>query len=549
LSRAIEAKHVMSSSTYESIFDRAPRGVLSRWGAWLGTSLCACVLALLGSLPLHAAPGDRDPTFGEGGHAAFSFPGFSSSVFADASALQANGRLTIAGECQSATAKAVCVLRMTPSGALDSSFGDGGRVTTSEFGTEGFTQAIAYQDDGRLLLAGYCGSISSEGPCVVRLQANGALDTSFGVQGVVILSVATWNLGGSDVRSIQTLSDGRIALGVSCRPSDIEPRRFCAARLQSSGALDPSFGVGGVVTVEPGASLGEIQRLTTAAIDAAGRWVMAGTCSGAPLANRSFCAVRLQPNGARDLSFGANGAFVLGIADIRVADRSTVLNTDGGLVLSGTCRHVPTNQHYTCFVALTPAGQADRAFGDDGLAVLTSVGNPLTNPLVTRQTDGSLLVVGECYADETQFDFCLLRLRNDGTLDPTLPLTSDTRANNQIPISVAVDAQGRIIVSGACKSTPGESNPDQFCAARYEGGPFANTMCSFDLDGDGRVNPSVDGLILLRASLGFSANSILQGVNFPAGAKRKLWGDGGADDLRQYLVAQCGMSIAPVAAN
>jgi uncharacterized delta-60 repeat protein len=235
----------------------------------LGAILCVGALALLGSLPLHAAPGDRDTTFGEDGLAAFSFPGF--SAFARASALQANGKLTIVGTCLTGAAdQQHCALRMLPSGALDSSFGDGGRLTVAGFGEFGVVHAIAYQDDGRLLLGGDCVSSSSEGPCVVRLQANGALDTSFGVQGVAILSVATWNLGGSDVRSIQALSDGRIALGVSCQLRDTNFSRFCAARLQSSGALDASFGSGGVVTVVPEMSQGELQLFSTAAIDAAG---------------------------------------------------------------------------------------------------------------------------------------------------------------------------------------------------------------------------------------------------------------------------------------
>jgi uncharacterized delta-60 repeat protein len=273
--------------------------------------------------------------------------------------------------------------------------------------------------------------------------------------------------------------------------------------------------------------------------------VIAGNCTGVPLANLSFCAIRLLPNGARDHSFGTNGAFVLGVPDARVEVAQAVLNTDGGMVLGGSCTNVPTNRSDTCFVALTPAGQLDRAFGTNGVAVISYDSNLSTNPRFTRQSDGSFVVVNYCYTAQTGSDICLRRLRSDGTPDPTLPLKSDARAYDQYVVSVAVDAQGRIVVSGYCQSGA-TSGSDQFCAARYEGGLFANTMCSFDIDGDGdgRVNPSVDGLILLRASLGFSANAILQGVIFPAGAKRNAWGGGGANDLRQYLAAQCGMAIA-----
>jgi uncharacterized delta-60 repeat protein len=536
----IAVKQMANASPYESKADLARRA-LSRLSARVCASLYACVLALLGSLPLDAAPGDRDPTFGQGGLAAFSFPVFSRRAEPIASALQTNGKLTIAGQCNSANARAACVLRMTPSGDLDASFGVSGQLTIPEFGTSGYVFDIAYQDDGRLLLGGSCDVGSGKSPCVVRLQANGALDTSFGVQGVAILSVATWSNTASDIKSIKPLPDGRIALGVLCTLPNSGDVRFCAAQLQSNGALDVSFGAGGAVTVEPGMSLGEYQVLAVAAIDTAGQWVIAGTCFGAPLAANSFCAVRLHPNGARDLSFGTNGAFVHTVTNVRADLRQAALSIDGGMVLAALCTKDQTDELGTCLVAMTASGLLDPAFGTNGVVRIGYVGDSPRFPRFTRQSDGSLVVVNKCGPSD---DICRGRWRSDGTLDPTLSIEIDQRPLGQAPISVAVDAQGRIVVSGVCQSTAA-SDFDQFCAARYEGGPFANTMCSFDLDGDGQLNPAVDGLIMLRASLGFGGASVLQGVSFPSGAKRNAWGGGGANDLRQYLVSQCGMSLKP----
>jgi uncharacterized delta-60 repeat protein len=513
----------------------------------VGASLCIGVLALFGALLVHAAPGDRDATFGDGGLAAFSFPGFSAAVFATASTLQADGKLTIAGECSSETVRMNCALRITSTGILDSSFGDDGWLAIPQFGANGSVFNIAYQDDGRLLLGGFCLGSSGSGACVVRLQANGVIDTSFGVQGVVILSNAPWLLGASVVSiHSHSLPDGRIALGVSCVPTGLSERRFCAARLQSNGVLDTTFWVGGMVAVVPETSLGTAQVLRTAAIDAAGRWVMAGSCSGLPLVRAGFCAIRLLSNGARDVSFGNGGVFVLEVPENTVTVQGAMLNTDGGALLDGSCA-TAQGSPVKCFAALTPQGGLDEAFGTAGFAKIAA--NDRDAPVAsTRMPNGSIVIANFCRSTtENSSDFCLRELRSDGTQGPGAMWLPDVRANSQVTRSVAVDAQGRIVVSGACKSTPGESNSDQFCAARYEGGPFANTMCSFDLDGDGLVTPRVDGLILLRASLGFSANAILQGVSFPAAAKRKVWGGGGANDLRQYLVAQCGMSIAPIA--
>jgi uncharacterized delta-60 repeat protein len=517
----------------------------------LGVSLCVGVFTLLSALPLHAAPGDPDPTFGDGGHAAFSVPGIA-AVGARASVLQANGKLTVAGSCDAATAEHVCVLRMTSNGAPAEGFGNEGRVIIAGVFAESGVHAIAYQDDGRLLLGGRCLANSSRSPCVVRLQASGALDTSFGAQGVAILSVSTWNGDDSHVRSIQTLTDGRIALGVSCRPTGLSAQRFCAARLQSNGALDPSFGLGGVVTVMAEVSQGESQWLRAAATDGAGRWVMAGHCSGSPLPDTSFCAVRLQPNGARDLSFGTNGAYVYTSSSQPVFSLSSVdtaiLNADGAMVLGGRCL-LPAEEppiHVPCFAALTSTGHSDQAFGAQGFATVRLSLNSASNVSFVRQSDGSLLTALTVNTSQTGFDFSVAQLHSDGSFTTRLLQITVGRPLNQRASAVAVDAQGRIVVLGSCQSST-NSSYDQFCATRLEGGPYANTMCSFDLDGDGRVRPSVDGLILVRASLGFSADTILQGVNFSMDAKRTVWGGGGANDLRQYLVAQCGMSIAPIA--
>lgn len=542
------AKHVMTPSPHASKAALAPRGALLRCTA-VRISL-GCVLALLGSLPLHAAPGDRDTTFGTDGFASFSFLGFSARAIASASALQANGKLTIAGRCESAQAIAVraCVLRMTPSGEVDASFGSAGQVTTAAFGVDDVWAGIStidYQGDGRLLLGGRCNTNSGNAPCVMRLQANGAVDTSFGVQGVVTLSDSTWGAGVPYVRSIQPLQDGRIALGVDCRRTASSDHRFCAALLQSSGAPDPNFGVGGAVRVEAETSLGESQILTTAAIDEAGGLVIAGMCFGASLPRANFCAVRLQPNGVRDSQFGTNGAFILDVGGNGAVITQAVLRPDGGMLIGARCLEPSTLSTLTCLAAMTPEGSKDRAFGTDGYSVLSFNRGEYGLGLFAQSLDGSIVAAYECSSAITDSDFCLRQLRSDGTQGSATRWPQDERPYTQSPISVAVDAQGRIVVSGSCRSSHG-SNFNHFCAARYEGGPYANTMCSFDLDGDGRVDPSVDGLILLRAALGFSGASIVQGVTFPEGAKRTVWGGSGADDLRHYLAARCGMQIAPV---
>jgi hypothetical protein len=94
-------------------------------------------------------------------------------------------------------------------------------------------------------------------------------------------------------------------------------------------------------------------------------------------------------------------------------------------------------------------------------------------------------------------------------------------------------------VVGQCS----DGSNDKFCLARYEGGPFDARNCSLDIDGDGRVLASVDGLVATRVMLGVTGSAVTGGINFPANAIRNEWGTHSTRDIRTFLVTQCGMQL------
>src|SRR2546423_12058842 len=71
------------------------------------------------------------------------------------------------------------------SGGLDSSFGNGGTVTT-DFGGAGVATAVALQPDGKLVAVG-AGAVGSDqlGFAVARYNDDGTLDQGFGPGGTV----------------------------------------------------------------------------------------------------------------------------------------------------------------------------------------------------------------------------------------------------------------------------------------------------------------------------------------------------------------------------
>lgn len=496
-------------------------------------------IVLMLSRAASAAPAQLDDTYGRNGWVAFGFSGYD-QVAVVATVLDAEGRQLLLGRCEQRKPAYFCVARLLQDGALDLTFGQGGRRVISEIG-EGNPFAVVIRPDGKILAGGNCRLPTGVTACVVRLRVDGSLDSSYGNGGIATIAIAGVSGAAATVQSMQLAHDGRLGLGISCSADNLG-FRFCAAKLDSDGALDPAFGEGGTILIEP--TSGQ-HKLVSMALDANGRWLLAGTCF---TPTQAFCIARLLANGVKDLTFGYSGELIYRFASGTThAMQHLILETDQRIVLAGRCRLQNDQRDRACALGLTEDGEINRAFGEVGALIYFTSGTDADMTASAIQSDGRRVVASTCHFPQapTAPDFCFYRLNADGTLDGTLPLAGDMQQWRQFASTVAVDNQGRILIAGSCGGA-GVTEPNQFCVARYEGGPYASTMCSFDLDGDGVLNPSIDGLILLRASLGFTGDALLRDIVFPPFARRTVWGGDAIDDLRRYLVAQCGMSLEPV---
>ena len=175
-------------------------------------------------------------------------------------AVQADGRIVSVGHSNgipgSVRAEATLV-RYLPDGALDPSFGGDGIVTTS-VGAYDAALGVAVQPDGRIVVAGSTagdGSGTDVDVLVLRYLADGSLDPSFGTGGVVRTDVD----GSIDIAAgLALLPDGRIVVGgTAYRNGDVADGDLLVARYLPSGALDPAFGGDGVVTADAGSPFDE----------------------------------------------------------------------------------------------------------------------------------------------------------------------------------------------------------------------------------------------------------------------------------------------------
>lgn len=203
--------------------------------------------------------------------------------------------------------------RLHTDGTPDTSFGNNGLRAHDEFPGLGAEIGagkvrIARRADGRLAVVDNTLDFELDGhgtPAVMLLRADGTPDTTFGNGGSRLLPVDPAQIGMLPM-AIDVQDDGRIAVaGMALAPFS-STSNFFAARLTATGAVDNSFGGDGLVFGESSPTGDSSDIANAMAHDARGRLYLVGD-SGSFSYDPHVGVLRLQPNGAADERFAANG--------------------------------------------------------------------------------------------------------------------------------------------------------------------------------------------------------------------------------------------------
>jgi uncharacterized delta-60 repeat protein len=254
----------------------------------------------------------------------------------------------------------VYVLRLTPAGLLDATFGDsttpgihilplntGTLVVNATTGAETLSAADSQwglnvlSDKSIIVTAATRSPLPPEGTtprtdsdfAVVKLTENGAQDTTFGLgaTGIFTLDVASAN---ASVRTASVLSDGKlIVTGYSSFNGTQRPVIF--KLLANGSALDPSFGLFGVFSD----SVGSAAEAYGALVQTGGKLVTVGY-GRASSANTSsdILSIRLTASGLLDNSYGAAatpGRAWFDVGGLGDNGRAIVLSDDRPVLLGG----------------------------------------------------------------------------------------------------------------------------------------------------------------------------------------------------------------------
>jgi uncharacterized delta-60 repeat protein len=236
------------------------------------------------------ANGTLDPTFGTGGLVTTDFGGFDQ---ANGVALQPDGRIVVVGPLQGE----IGVARYNSDGSLDSTFGSGGKVVTDASPSFDGAFDVAIWS-GKIVVGGGTGLYGSGASDfqVVRYNADGSLDSSFGGGGIV-----TTDFGGSDsIFGIAVTADGKVtAAGGTTSPGD-----FAVARYNSDGSLDSTFDGDGKTTTDFSGGTDDLGNGVVVQPD--GSITVAGI-AGSGFASTAFAVVRYTAAGSLDTAFGSGG--------------------------------------------------------------------------------------------------------------------------------------------------------------------------------------------------------------------------------------------------
>ncbi len=479
---------------------------------------------------------------------------------ATAVAIQADGKIVVVGmnnDTSPAHSVYIAIVRYNSDGSIDTSFGTNGKTSTNSlngvqtailqpdgkilvggstftgsgydftvarFSADGFkewqtntdfagssdqTHTLALQPDGKILAGGYFYSPATGTDfAMARYNADGSLDSSFGVNGKVTTGFASGS-GYDYVNGLAVESNGMIiAVG---QTNDQGNLNFAIAGYNADGTLNSNFGIDGKVTTDFG---GHLDIGSAVAVQSNGQFVVAGRVED-PLGHSDFAVARYF--GDVDGSGSQNHSPE--ITSLRLLSNTIVENDDASLTVFFD--DADSRDTHTAVIDWGDGSQSTTIAFEAGVRQFHAVHQYLDdNPTGTSSDSASITVtvIDDHNATSTQGVMIAIQNAiprfnriNDDARDPTFGIdgivTTDFNGGSDAISAIAIQPDGKII--GVGNASGGQS----IALARYNADGSLDP--SFGIGG--RVTTSVgngasagpvavqrDGKIVVGASTGFS---------------------------------------------
>ncbi|MGZ3184668.1 MAG: hypothetical protein ACXU8N_19715 [Telluria sp.] len=322
--------------------------------------------------------GSSDTSYGSNGSAVLSWGGHSDNVAG--MKLLGDGKVLVYGTTSDGTQTDLAVTRLNADGSVDSTYGNSGtRVVAASAGNDSINGA-AVLADGKLVLVGGVTGANGADTGLVKLNADGSLDTSFGTGGVAQVEFAA---GTDNATALLVQGDGKLLVGgtLAVSSTNVNDRDVMLARFNADGSLDTTFGTAGKTVLHLTDARDSVSQLIPTADG--------GVAALLRSANQSVVVAKFTAAGVLDASFGNGGMTQLHVKGFYEAAMS--LTEIGGKLLVFGETAFNTNYDQTMMLArLNADGSIDTSFAQPNATTLG--GNTVLDGLHAKAIDTNVTI-------------------------------------------------------------------------------------------------------------------------------------------------------------
>lgn len=326
--------------------------------------------------------GNLDTSFGAGG---IRIIDAEDQTWVRAITALADGSLLVVGVVfPGDTLHAVMLAKLTPTGDMDGTFGNGGIVQTT-LNERPFTASnLAVQPDGRIVVSGYMkDSTQYYNSVLLRYNEDGSLDPSFNDDGIIVLT--NWP-SDDEFQDVTLMPDGSvIAVGSTVLTGAY---RSLMVKVDSTGAFDSDFGTNGQFLPIDG-----VENSWARGVAVVGDAILVGGFLDVEPGQRDGYVAKFHGNGTIDAAFNGSGISTLNY-NIFDTYEDIAVQPNGQLVLCGTTGTFNDMSHHVLLSRFNADGSPDADFNAQWLLSSSTLTDAQIAWDEALQPDGRIVLCG-----------------------------------------------------------------------------------------------------------------------------------------------------------
>ena len=370
-------------------------------------------------------------------------------------------------------------------GALDTTFGSGGKIRTALGFSDDETFAAAIQSDGRIITAGLSTSLSgTDYFTVARFLTNGVLDPNFNTT----FSPGKNSYFTGRAFAVALQSDDKIVAAGSSGATLSSSADILIARYNADGSRDTTFGNGSTLNGSSTVDMGGIWESARAlAIQTDGNIIVVGESTTNNGTTYQTVIARLNTNGTLYSIFDSNTYTTSHAYLVKI-------QPDEKILIGGIFKNVDENTPgltSSYLMRYDKAGTLDPSFGTGGVITISTGTNTVIDAMEILPEEGKIIIAGTTKnSTNSTNDLFLMRFNSNGSPDTTfgsngIVTTDDVDQGEEIAAGFALQSNGKIVFAATYLPPPGPSQTYNFALFRYSAdGVLDNT---FGVDGFGMV--------------------------------------------------------------